>query len=152
MKIWDSLMGLVLWPYTKVPWGMDRGVSDSEYRRYRQAYFNSFLAFFASLFVVGIVSDHWSKPFGYAAALLPFAAAIWLLYTVIRYVAHWDELQRRIMAESGAIATLGGIVLLIAYKYVEFIGLPRPQLLPVVLLFLILWFIAYPVVRKHYEA
>lgn len=152
MKIWEALNRLSLWPYTKVPWGMDRGVSDAEYRRYRKNYFNSFLAFFAALFVVAIVSDHLSKPYQYAAAVLPFAAAVWLVYSVIRYVAHWDELQRRIMAESGAIATLSGMALLLAYQYVEYIGLPRPQLSPVVLLFFILWIVAYPIVRKHYEA
>lgn len=152
MKIWEALTGLMLWPYTKVPWGMDRGVSDVEFERYRSAYFRSCVAYMAAIMLVLIAADRLPRAFQYAAALPMFAVSIRLVYALIRYVAHWDELQRRIMAESGAAATVCGLGLLITYSYMEDIGLPHLALRYIVLLFVVLWAIALPIVRKHYES
>ena len=152
MRIWESLAGLMLWPWTKVPWGLDRGVSDAEFERYRKAYFNSMIAFMAAVMILAVVSEHLPHAFQYAAVLVPFAISIWFVVSLIRYVAHWDELQRRIMAESGAAATVCGLALLFTYGYVEDFGLPHLSLRYIILLFAVLWAIALPIVRKHYEA
>jgi hypothetical protein len=151
MKIWESVTGLMLWPWTKVPWGLDRGVSDAEFERYRSAYFRSMVAYMAALMFVAIASDHLPKSCQFLAALVPFAISAWFVFALIRYVAHWDELQRRIMAESGAAATVCGLALLLTYRYMQDVGLPHLSLASVILLFVILWIIALPIVRKQYE-
>ncbi len=152
MKIWDSFTGLMLWPYTKVPWGMDRGVPPAEFERYRTTYFGALVLFMASLMIAGIAGDYLPRAFQYAAAVVPFAVCMWFVFALIRYVAHWDELQRRIMAESGAAATVCGLGLLLTYGCFEGAGLPHIPLRWIVALFVILWAVVLPVVRKHYEA
>ena len=52
MNLWERLSALALWPVTRVPWGMDRGVNGAEYARYRRDFQRGVIAFFAALIAV----------------------------------------------------------------------------------------------------
>jgi hypothetical protein len=152
MNVWERLSTLALLPVTRVPWGMDRGVSNEEYIRYRRDFQRGAIAFFAALIFVEVVGGHVAPVFRYVFALLPFAASAFVVATLVRFVAHWDELQRRVVAEAGALAAAAGIALLLTYDYLVDIGLPHITPKWIVALFALLWLIALPLVRRHYEA
>jgi hypothetical protein len=152
MNLWERLSTLALWPVTRVPWGMDRGVSDDEYVRYRRDFQRGVIAFFAALIAVEALSDRVAPVFRYVCAVLPFLACAFVVAALVRFVAHWDELQRRIVAEAGALAAAAGIGLLLTYDYLVDIGLPHITPRWIVALFAVLWLIALPLVRRHYEA
>jgi hypothetical protein len=152
MKVWERLSTVALWPVTRVPWGMDRGVSDEEFARYRRDFRGGFIAFFASLIFVEALGNHVPALLRYVLALLPFFTSAFVVTTLVRYVAHWDELQRRIVAEAGALAAAAGIGLLLTYNYLMDMGLPAITPKWIVAVFALLWLVALPLVRKHYEA
>jgi hypothetical protein len=152
MKIWDSISTLMVRPLARVPWGYDRGVNDAEYARYRGNFQRGVIAYFAALLFVDIVGAHVPVMVRYAAAVLPFAACAFVLYALVRYVGHWDELQRRIIAEAGALASVAGIGLLLTYNYLMDIGLPPIAPKWMAAIFAVLWFIAVPLLRRSYEA
>lgn len=87
-----------------------------------------------------------------AAIAISIIAGAAYLAIGIPYVLAWDELQRRALAEAGAIAAAATAFLLMSATLLEKIGL-RP--LPAVVWLLVLlaaWYIALPLVRRHYEA
>jgi len=58
--------------------------------------------------------------------VLPVAAAAYLLWTMVRWVRTMDELQRKIQAESLALAYSGAILVVIALSYLHKAGFHLP--------------------------
>lgn len=152
MKVFESLASRALAPWARVPWGMDRGVSEAEYSRYRRDFQRGVITYFAALIAVEFASPYLPPVLRYAIAILPFAACAFLVSALVRFVAHWDELQRRIMAEAGAVATAFGLGLLLTYNYLEDAGLPHISFKWIAAGFFALWLIALPLVRWYYKA
>lgn len=89
-----------------------------------------------------------------AAVLILMAAGtgLWLAAS-IRYALAWDELQRRALAESGAVTAVILVGILLFYSLVEkLFGAPHMTALVWFVLGIATWFIALPLIRRHYEA
>ena len=88
------------------------------------------------------------------AVILLFCGAIAVyLRAQILYVLAWDELQRRALAESGAITALIMLFVLGMYAYVDVLfQLPRISTIIWFALGGAIWFIALPLIRRHYES
>jgi hypothetical protein len=61
-----------------------------------------------------------------ALGLLPVAAALYLIWTMVRWVRTLDELQQKIQAESLALAYTGTILVAIALNFLHKAGFRLP--------------------------
>lgn len=85
-------------------------------------------------------------------ALLVIGIGMWI-FAAVRYVLAWDELQRRALAESGAATALLLMAILVLYSFGEKILL-LPAIASRIWFFagVAIWFVALPLIRKHYDA
>ena len=90
-------------------------------------------------------------PVFFAIALLPLPAAIFVFVAVVRFILATDELQRRILVNSLALA--GGVTALLAVTYglIEGDDLPNPSAWCTYIVFMTSWLIAAFFVRDHYR-
>lgn len=77
---------------------------------------------------------------------------VWIAASV-KYVLAWDELQRRALAESGAVTTLVLLCVLALYAFVErMFAVPALPSILWAVAGAAIWFVALPLIRRHYEA
>jgi hypothetical protein len=90
-------------------------------------------------------------PGNIAVALLPIIPVIFVFVAVVRLVLATDEMQRRIIVNSLALA--GGVTALLAVTYGLLEGevLPRPSAWITYITFMTSWIIAGIFVRRHYR-
>lgn len=85
-------------------------------------------------------------------AALAAGIAVWIAAS-IRYVLAWDELQRRAIAESGAITALIMVCVLGLYAFFQTLfALPPVATMAWFVLGTATWLIALPLIRRHYES
>ncbi len=90
-------------------------------------------------------------PMQFVVALTPLIPIAFVFAAIVRYVSGVDELQRRIMVESLALA--GGATALIAvtYGFLEGNPLPRPSAWATYAVFMVAWIVAALILRRRYE-
>jgi hypothetical protein len=120
------------------------------YLAYRQR-FRAFALLFAAGFILHAASAPRSVLHLASIALLIATAAAWLAIG-IPYVLAWDELQRRALAESGAIAAAVMLFLLMSAALLEPAGLPRLSTMWWFAIAAAAWYVALPLVRRQYES
>jgi hypothetical protein len=147
-----------LWDWLKaLPYGTEirRYTPPGPYIQYRHStrltIFCWIPAFVLELFFSPLPHAPIAARIGFVASLA-VGIGIWIAAS-IRYVLAWDELQRRALAESGAIAALIMIGLLGLYTFFErLFRLPHATTMVWFVLGAAIWFIALPLIRRHYES
>jgi hypothetical protein len=109
-------------------------------------------AYVVVLFVSVTVLKHMHPgPLRYVVALLPLIPVASLVPIFIGYYRTTDEFERRMQAESLAIA--GGVtaMLSVTYGFLEIAGLPHLSAWWTWTVLMVSWAIARPLVGRHYQ-
>ncbi len=105
----------------------ERGAGEERIAAWRHPYFAMVLmigAMFVSVGAVRALRPPTAARLG--LGLLPVAAAVYLIWAMTRWVRTLDELQRKIQAESLALAYTGSILIAIALNFLHKAGFRLP--------------------------
>lgn len=147
-----------LWEWVRAfPFGIEvrRLTPPEPYIAYRRRSRLTVYCIGASIVLATFFSPIAHAPFAIRTAVVALLAAgisVWIS-AAIRYVLAWDELQRRALAESGAVTALLLMAIVLFYSFGEKIFLV-PAIASDVWFFagVAIWFAALPLIRKHYDA
>ncbi len=90
-------------------------------------------------------------PAYFAIALLPVLPVIFVFVAIVRFVVATDELQRRIIVNSLALAGGATALLAVTYGLIEGDDIPHPSAWWTYVVFMSSWVIASIFVRRHYR-
>jgi hypothetical protein len=90
-------------------------------------------------------------PVFFAIALLPLLPSIFGFVAIVRLVLATDELQRRIIVNSLALAGGATALLAVTYGLIEGDDIPNPSAWCTYVVFMVSWLIAGIFVRRHYK-
>ena len=121
-------------------------------RRYIRQMFATTVVYLIVLFGCVTALKHVPDgPLHYALALLPLIPVALMVPIFIGYYRNTDEFERRMQAESLAIA--GGVtaMLSVTYGFLEVAGWPHPSAWWTWTILMLTWAIARPLVGRHYQ-
>jgi hypothetical protein len=90
-------------------------------------------------------------PMQIVVALAPVIPIGFLFAAIVRYVSRVDELQRRILVESLALAGGATALLAVTYGFLEGSLLPRPSAWATYTAFMVAWLLAVFVLKRRYQ-
>lgn len=121
-------------------------------RRYAVEFAISMIAYMVILVVSMNAINHGVTPqLKWVFALLPLVPIAFVFAAVVRYVGSIDELQRRILIESLALAAGVTALLGITYGFLEVAGLPRLSAWWAYAAVMVAWIISQPFVARRYR-
>lgn len=120
-------------------------------RRYVIEFTLAVAAYLVVLFATRLAFRNLTGPWEPVVALLPVVPVIAVFVAVLRWLRATDELNRRIIVDSLAIA--GGITALLAatYGFAESDFLPRPSAWWTWCVFMFTWAICATILRRRYQ-
>jgi hypothetical protein len=84
-------------------------------------------------------------------ALAPVIPIAFLFAAIIRYLSRVDELQRRIVVESLALAGGATALLAVTYGFLEGSLLPRPSAWATYTAFMVAWAVSAFILKRRYQ-
>lgn len=103
-----------------------------------------------SLIVVWLVVDRLPGPGRFAAVALAIPSLVLMVRAVWLYAKESDELQRRQLLESLAIAFAVGSLVTFTWGLMETVGAPRLPIMMAMPVYFVAWAIAQVIVQRQY--
>jgi hypothetical protein len=90
-------------------------------------------------------------PMQYVLSLAPLIPVAFAFAAIVRYISHTDELQRRIIVESLALAGGATAMIAVTYGFLEGYPLPRPSAWATYTVFMIAWGVSTLILKRRYQ-
>jgi hypothetical protein len=134
-------------------WGCSAQLAPSDLTRYRRAHY-WFGAWLVSMAAAVFGLDHWGSSLGplvYPVAALPAVLMAIGLISYGKFLAHADELTRKIQVEAMAVGFGVGLLLAVTYPLAEKVGAPDLNLAYLVVVMVLAYGLTVTWLQRHYR-